>query len=144
MNDPADDPLGAELGRVLNNLAAVPASQDLAAAYSRIGSQLADAGRQDAGELLGDIAKDCADAAARAEVPSDLRTETVTREALARLHIEGLKTDERSVREAVAKQLDKIRAGEQAAVSARKRKGLYEKLRNRRVKLTSEPPDQPE
>ena len=144
MNDPADDLLGAELGRVLNDLAAVPTTQDLATAYSRIGSQLADAGRQDATEQIGDIARDCAQSQASVEAPSDQRIEKVTREALVRLHSEGLKADETSVREAAAKQLRELWAVKQQDISARKRKGFYEKLGNTRVRLTLKRPAQPE
>jgi hypothetical protein len=113
MNGPVDDPLGIAISRALNVLAEALDSQDLPAVYALIGSQLADAGRQDAEKFhVTDIAEECARHEAGQET-ADYKAaeESAVTLTLARLHTEGLRADEKRVRVAVHAVISTIQTG---------------------------------
>ena len=99
------DPLGIAVANALNALAAARESQDLVAEYSRIGSQLADVGRQQAdNSQIREVVRRHAGAA---DISGPVRNErrfpfaasvgwrqiaeTVALESIAQLHEDGLK-----------------------------------------------------
>lgn len=123
MNPRNIDALGIAVGNALNALAAAHESQDLVAAYSLIGSQLADAGRQQAdNSQIREVARRCAD---EADISGPLQTEdylpfsrqvrwegvvnSVTLKSIVQLHEDGLKADEQDVREAADAEIDRIK-----------------------------------
>jgi hypothetical protein len=98
------------ISHVLNVLAEAPNSQDLPAVYALIGSQLADAGRQDAKKShITDIARECARREASPETAWNKAVEeSAVTLALARLHTEGLRADEKDVQRAVREEIQHI------------------------------------
>jgi hypothetical protein len=101
VNNPSDDPIGTAISQALKLLAEAPVSQDLASVYACVGRQLADAGRQDAGESQVErVARNCAYAAVAAKTPWNEAADRATEKALSELHRDGLRSDEENVRKA--------------------------------------------
>jgi hypothetical protein len=103
--------MGTAISQELQAIAEGPRSQDLATFYSRIGRQLADAGRKDADDsYVMQIVQECAKASVEARTPRDEATQLATNEALSRLHREGLRANEQQVRNAVSNQVNHLLA----------------------------------
>jgi len=133
------DPLGIAVGDALKALAAARESPDLVAAYSLIGSQLADAGRQQAdSSQIREIVRRCA-SEADISGPVDIKwlypvsaemmwggiVKKVALKSIAQLHREGLKADEQDVMVAATAEIKNIRA----APETREREERAEKER---------------
>lgn len=123
MNPRNIDPLGIAIGNALNALAAARESQDLVTEFSRIGSQLADVGRQQAdNSQIREVVRRCAGEADisgpvgnewwlpfTAEAGWREIAETVALKSIAQLHEDGLKANEQDVKAAAAAEIDRIR-----------------------------------
>jgi hypothetical protein len=120
--------MGTAISQTLQAIAEGPRSQDLATFYSRIGRQLADVGRQDAdASHVTQIVQECAEAAVEATPRRDEATQLATKEALSRLHRDGLRADEQQVWNAVSTQVNHL--------LAKSRRGRNKK-HARKLKLT--------